>query len=479
MKKIGGIPQIWILVGIFMVSRLLVMAFGIHLNYWALSVYWQYLDLDTLQNHLLTGVWYDHTQPPAFNLLLGAVLKVGGQNSALLFAVLLKLISLVNGILLFNIVAKLTRLEFLPLVTALVYILSPATLIFECELFYTTLISMLLLLAVFFLIRLSDTSRTKDAIGFFLPLAILCLTRSIYHIVWLGVIAGILLFYFRKKENFRQLLTVSLAALLLVGSWYVKNKIIFGKLTTSTWMGMNLARNVFHDNEITDSARIEAYGPFSKIGVYRKFLDPGYELKFKGLDDQDLLQENKNDTVGNMKEVSYIPVADMYMKASLEHIHAHPAAYAQNIVQSSILYFTPATMYSLATEQSEKIKYYDLPYSFNLTYFSHSKMQRRILLTISAIPKLLFYFFVFFVFIRYSIQVRSLDPWNLFIIFTILFVFGISSLFEHYENMRFRYETEPLFLILAAQAVGLYYRRFKPLNAPPSDPKTSRHQSLG
>lgn len=454
MKKIGGLSQIWILVGVFVVSRLVVMAFGLHLNIWALSAYWQYLDLDTLQNHLLSGVWYDHSQPPVFNLLLGSILKMSGHNSALVFTILLKIVSFCNGLLLFHVVRKLTDVEFLPLGVALAYILSPATLVFECELFYTTIISLLLLLAVYYLIRLSASGKISDGVGFFFPLVLLCLTRSVYHILWLAIVTGLLLFYFRKKANFNKLILVSMTALLMVGSWYVKNKIIFGKLTTSTWIGMNLSRNVFHDNETTDSSRIEAYEAFSKISVYRKFIDPAYEIKFRGLNDRDLLQETKNDSIANMKEVSYIPVADLYMKASVEHIKSHPVSYAQNIVQSAILYFTPATLYSLAIEQSAKIKYFDLPYSFKLTYFSHSKTQRRVLLTISAIPKMLLYFFVFFIFIRYSIQIRSLAPWNLFIGVTIFFVFGISSLLEHYENMRFRFETEPLFLILAAQVVG-------------------------
>ncbi len=467
MKKVGGLPQTWILVGVFILSRILVAMLGLRLNIWALSVYWQYLDLDTLQNHLLQGVWYDHTQPPVFNLLLGIILKISGHHSTLLFEILLKTVSLINGLLLFHIVRKLTSVEFLPLLVALAYIISPATLVFECELFYTTIISLLLLLSVFYLIRLSRSAKLGDALGVFLPMVLLCLTRSVYHIVWLVIVAVFLLYYCRKNAHFYQLILVSLVSILLVGSWYAKNKIIFGKWTTSTWMGMNLSRNVFHDNEITDSSRIEAYDPFSRISVYRKFIDPAYEKKFKGLNDRDLLQETKNDSLTNLKEVSYIPVADLYMKASLDHIKSHPLSYAQNIIQSSILYFTPATMYSLAIEQSGKIKYFDLPYSFKLTYFAHNKSQRRVWLTISAIPKLLFYLFVFFTFFRYSIQIRKMASWNLFICVTIGFVFVVSSLFEHYENMRFRFETEPLFLILAAQVVSIIYSRSKSLDTLP------------
>jgi hypothetical protein len=141
MKEISSNRQILIIIIVFIISRILALLLGLHLNEWALLAYWQYLDIDTLQHHLLTGVWYDHAQPPVFNLLLGVVLKIGGKYSMLLFAILLKGISLANSLLLFSILGKLTEVRYIPLITALVYMLSPATLIFECELFYTTTVS--------------------------------------------------------------------------------------------------------------------------------------------------------------------------------------------------------------------------------------------------------------------------------------------------------------------------------------------------
>ena len=75
MKKITARSQVLIIIVVFIISRIFALLLGLHLHIWALSAYWQYLDLETLRNHLLTGVWYDHVQPPAFNLFLGIVLK--------------------------------------------------------------------------------------------------------------------------------------------------------------------------------------------------------------------------------------------------------------------------------------------------------------------------------------------------------------------------------------------------------------------
>ena len=467
MKNLSGSRQVMIIIALFILSRTLALFAGLHLNPWPLYAYWQYLDVDTLKNHLLNGLWYDHAQPPAFNLLLGFILKIGGDHSTLLFAVLLKGISLVNTLLIFSILRKIIVAPYIPLIISVIYLLSPATLVFECEIFYTTTVSFLLLVTVYFLIKFTTSGKTWHAFMIFFSLTLLCLTRSIYHIIWLFVISAFILFYFRKSPFSRKLLPPSLLAIILVGTWYIKNQIIFGKFTASTWVGMNMARDVFHDDAIRDSSRIEAYEPFSRIGVYRKFLDPAFEDSYKGLNDLDLLMEMKNDSFINETEVSYIQVSDLYQKASMQYIRNHPAAYAQNVFQSSILYFTPATVYSLAADQAARIKTYDLLYSFNLTHFAKGKQQRRILLTISALPKLALYILVFFSLIRYVWQNRSLTPWNLFIIFTIAFVFGLGSLFEHYENMRFRFETEPLFLILAAQVFSRWYTRFQIRSKPP------------
>ncbi len=461
MKNITDSGQVLIIITVFVVSRFILMLLGIHLDILALSAYWQYLDIETLRNHLLSGVWYDHAQPPLFNLFLGYVLKISGTHYILIFDIILKLISLCNALLLFIIVKRLSTVYFMPMLTALVYILSPATIIFEAELFYTSLVSLFLLISVFYLIRFTESERWQNAFGIFFPLTLLCLTRSVYHMIWLFIIAATLILYFRRKAALNKLILASLISILLVGSWYVKNKFLFGKLTASTWVGMNMARNVFHDNEVKDSNRIEAYEPFSRISVYRKFLNPEFENKFKGLNDRDLLQEMKNDSFINETEVSYIPVSELYQKASIDFIRKHPASYAKNIIQSSILFFTPGTLYSLSLANTGKIKYYDLLYSFNLTIFARDKKERRILLTISAIPKLILYVFVFFMLARISLQTRAITPWNLFILITIGFVFGVSSFFEHYENMRFRFETEPLFLILAAQVFSRIISRFQ------------------
>src|SRR5216684_3692926 len=156
MKKTFSRKSFWLILIVFILSRLITLAAGIQMDYGALLRNWQYLDITTLHTDLLKGLWYDHTQPPVFNLLLGLVVKTFGPEARLAFILLFKAITLVNTFLLLSILRKVTRHPWLPLVIALLYLLSPAAIIFENELFYTSFITLLLLIATFYLVSLEE-----------------------------------------------------------------------------------------------------------------------------------------------------------------------------------------------------------------------------------------------------------------------------------------------------------------------------------
>ncbi|MEI9942615.1 MAG: hypothetical protein WDN26_00170 [Chitinophagaceae bacterium] len=461
MKKYSLSKNAGLIIIIFIISRIALTFFDISLDYTAIFRNWQYLDVYTLQHNLLRGVWYDHTQPPVFNLFLGLVLKLTGSYAPIAFSLIFKLFTLVNTLLLYCILKKTIQHTYIPIILALLYLLSPASIIFENELFYTSFISFWFLLSCYFLLGFREKINWKNSGGFFLCLLVISLTRSMYHIAWQLILSIIVLIYYRKEIGLSKLVAASLIAILLTGSWYVKNYIIFNTFSTSTWAGMNIARNVFHDAPITDSSRIETIEPFSKISAYKSYIPAGYENKYAGLNDRDLLLEMKNDSFINEKHVGYIEVSNKYMAAIKQEIKSHPLGYIKNVVQSGITFFAPATRYPTTEYQAKKIKYYDVLYSFNISHFASGKQQRRIALTVSAFPKFIIYLLVFFLVVRDMIRKRRINILHFFILAIILYIFFISSFFEHYENMRFRYEAEPLFLVLAAFAIDFFLKNRK------------------
>lgn len=460
--------EVTILLISFLLSRLLLPFFGIHFRYESLFKYWQYLDTTTLHDHLWQGVWYDHAQPPFFNLLLGVVLQLSGSSAPVVFALLLKLISLASCLLLYSVLKSTVPHRSIPLLVTLFYMLSPSLMIFENELFYTTFISMLLLTSAYFVNRLRESARQQqqrrqwiDIAGTMLPLALLCLTRSMYHLVWLVTLSLILIIPLRKTPAFGKILAGSLVCILLVTGWYIKNYVIFGQFSTSSWVGMNMARTVFRGETINDTTLIEAYLPFSDLQVYKPFITQNSRLKYGGLDDRDLLSATKNDSIKNLHAADYIEVSQKYMAASKRYIRTHPGTYLKNAFFSVLIFFAPASRYQFSEPEAAKIKYYDLIYSFNLSELANGLHQRKIALLLSCIPRLLIYLLVFCVLFSHAFRTKTVTLLDLFVAATIGYVFVASSLLEHYENMRFRYEIEPLFLLFLGQALWLISERVR------------------
>ncbi len=440
--------QFTVLSLVFAVSRLLVYRSGIRFNVTPIYTYWQYLDVVSLQHQLLKSVWYLHSQPPVFNLLAGAVLKLSGEEAPVVFHVLWPGITFLNAVLLLKITRKFSLPVWLPLLIATWYLVSPATILFENELFYTSFSSLLLLLCVFFLQRLETGKRGYAAAGFFLVASLLCLTRSLYHLVWLAAVSGVLLFNYYRRPGFRRVVLFAAGALLLTGSWYLKNLVVFGTFTASSWTGINLSRIVFHDKPVLDSGRIEAIHPFYPVSYYKRYLRKNDSLRFAGKDDRVLLREKKSDSAINMNHVSYIRISEGYGTAARRYIRQHPMAYLKNVGISAIIFFTPASSYFQVEANDRKMAWYDVVMSWNFSHFLETRQGKKKMLALCALPEALFYLFVFAG--LYKASRRKPIPLSLvFITGSILFVFITSSLLEYGENMRFRYELEPLFLILA------------------------------
>lgn len=460
MNKQNRVRDIIIIVTAFIVSRLVVKMVGIDFDSSPLFSYWQYLDVTTLRENLLSGLLYDHTQPPLFNLLLGVGIKLFRSGYPAFFEVLFRLITLTNIFLLYFSLTKLSVVRPIPLIASLFYALSPATILFENELFYTNFVSMLLLLSCAGAIQLRYTINIKTCLLFFIPLIAICLTRSLYHLIWLLSVISILLACFRKARAYRMLLIFSGITLTIPLGWYIKNLVIFDNFTASSWLGMNFARNVFHDVSIDDSVSIARIEPFLKISEYEKFRSREYEQAFLGLNDNVLLAENKSDSFHNQKHVGYIPISALYEKESVHFVKSNPKTYTKNVLQSAVIFFSPATRYPANLAKAEKIKYYDLIYSLNFSYFAEGKHQNRIAIVLSAIPKAIIYIVVL---IWYSLSLLKKRSTFLFLFAasTIFYVFCVSSIMEHYENMRFRYEVEPMFLIMLFCAISELVKKFQ------------------
>src|SRR5215470_10138514 len=73
---------------VFVAGALLARGAGMGFDDSPLVWFWQFLDPELLRHDLLRSVALLHSQPPAFNLFLGGVLKASGGHATLVFSVL-------------------------------------------------------------------------------------------------------------------------------------------------------------------------------------------------------------------------------------------------------------------------------------------------------------------------------------------------------------------------------------------------------
>src|SRR5262245_42164572 len=161
--------------------------FGIRFDASPLNYFLQFIDPSLLKTALLQSVFYLRDQPPGFNLFLGFVLK-GFEHPDAAFRLIYQIIGLGSAIILFCCLVRIAVHPGLAFIISCFFSLSPITVMYENTLFYTYPLTFLLSVAALLLHRYLTNGRTADAAVFFLTLALIVLTRGIFHVGWFLII---------------------------------------------------------------------------------------------------------------------------------------------------------------------------------------------------------------------------------------------------------------------------------------------------
>ncbi len=82
-RRIDALPRRWmaaLLAAVFLFVHAVYAVLGVSFDTGMLRMGWQLLDPGLLREDLLRGVYYLHGQPPAYNVFVGAVLKLAGEH---------------------------------------------------------------------------------------------------------------------------------------------------------------------------------------------------------------------------------------------------------------------------------------------------------------------------------------------------------------------------------------------------------------
>jgi hypothetical protein len=240
------------------------------------------------------------------------------------------------------------------------------------------------------------------------------------------------------------------AAVLLVGTVFLKNLMLFGFFGSSSWMGMNLWKVVPTGGkaaQIADSP-VAMQEPFSPITEYpERFRE--VPTPFCGI--PALAAEYRQNGKPNLNHFGYIAVSKDYGKKGAELIRQDPAGYAGIVLKAWDVYFAPAGSYHLiASPNIDALQ----PYA-RLTGFAASRwlVPAGFLLMVTCC------LFMVSGKLRHETG-RGERLFFLFCLATVLYAAVIGNLLEHGENMRFRVQTDPLLLLAAVYSIDCLRRIF-------------------
>jgi hypothetical protein len=218
------------------------LASGVRVRRDILGASWQVLDLDHLGADPVGSIWNLHIQPPLHNALIGVVLRWSPFPDMGTLFVLYVAALLVAAVALTEL---LVGWRVPPVAAGLVSgiaLANPSLLSTIGIASYEVPLAAMAIVALLVLQRHLHQPGWATLLGLSGVLTAMALTRSLFHpsyVVALVALAGV-----ATRCTWRQVLAASAIPVVLVGGWMLKNQVLFGTPTLSSWFGFNLQRGV-------------------------------------------------------------------------------------------------------------------------------------------------------------------------------------------------------------------------------------------
>lgn len=435
------------------------------------------LDRYDLTHHLWQSLFDLHIQPPLYNLLVAFYLQFSPH--AVEFAMVA--VNLVLGLVLVSSTyLLLVELDVAPWLAALVGVVvafAPSVVLYESWEFYTFPTAALTTFACYCGARVLRRPRLRSAIGASAAACAVVLLNSTFQWPWLVLFLAPVAIVLRRQPR---AFVLGCLPLVLVGAWYVKDVVVFGTSSTSSMLGMNLAKTTLLTapagvvQSLVSDKRVGAIAleaPFQPVSAYEPTFAPRTTAHASVL-----REVMKRDRVGpNLNNKAEIEISSEYLKADLSYVRARPLDYLGSVTRGIRLWFVTTDEYSwLDPNEAQIAPYVDFvdrylnvqPLRWNGTgYTPPTPTVGQIsfgavlvdALALLGLPILAW---------RSRERARR---WALAMLWvTIAYAFVLTSLVEYGENNRFRFDLGALPLV-GAVVVALELLRAA----------TARHQAKG
>lgn len=341
---------------LFALSRLGLWAFGLAPNpAWVLN-HLQNADITLLTQAPLQTVWYMHSQPPLWNLILGAAAVLGQGDPAVIATIILGVHMAISMavILMINAILRRLRVGFgLRALAAGAQLGMPWVLFFENYVFYQHSTYGLLTLFLWgWLAFLQDQRHWQSWLAFG-AFALLSWVWSVFHPVML-VLLLVGLLVAGRGIRWSRLVLPAAAALGLAILPSVKNAYVFDNPSSSSWLGLNLMKTVtWTPEEDRQNCTFQDAWAHAETAPADPTL-PDLEI---------LTAARKTTGHPNGHHLSVIDYSNRCMDVAVDLIRDNPMAYikgrAWQIFRS---YSTPSYIYGWAPLNWDRMTLFTAPY---------------------------------------------------------------------------------------------------------------------
>ncbi len=425
--------------------------------------FWQYLSPQWLTTDLFSSLFYQHSQPPLMNLLIGVVFKASPENYRLILEWIYFGVGLAAVVSL-NAALRLIGVRLgLRLFVCVWLCLFPTFNLYMNWAYTTHLEFSLCCMMAYYLARLQRDSRITSGtlVGIFISCCLLGLLRPHWHLTLFMGMGGVLWMFYRRSWNIRHT-TAMVAALSPIAIIYLKNLALYGFLGATSWMGANLAGVAVAAAPPSDIKILQAQGEvsayFPVIFNFDKAMRVREEWTQVGKQSPDYghpsLGRFKPDGRNNFNYQALIESGKQDMADSLTVMRHYPWSYAQKIfgkMMDKAAYPSIAHVccrFSLRKLRAFDTEYRDLPRTVKIW------MGRGSIMLYAAIPLL-----VFLLAWLPRGYARERRPFIMITVFVAAAMFVASCAFNKGEQERMRWGTEPFYLIFFAMLLEDAMRR--------------------
>jgi hypothetical protein len=450
---------------IFLASRLVYrVCYGVRFDPSPVSFYIQYADPWFLRHDFLRSILYLHHQAPLQNVLVGIpLLLMDDAHAFMVLDVVYVGLGLATALGLLCAMVNLgARAGWAVLICGL-YACSPTTVIYESWLFYHLPVACLLIWALVALLRYYRARTFASAVAFFSAIAVAALFRSSLSLVYVGALLGSLLlwppFDVSGRRSARKVILkaaagpmlvlalVSVKPVFMIGYGYGE-AMLWGNLSTKVWEQLPRAERdrLLAEGIVSPAVDVFCLTDLEHFGQLRMRQPPtGVPL---------LDMERAPSGRWNAHAIEYLPITRHYFKRDALYLLSHyPGAYLRGVASALSQYLAPCTIDMMLPITQSYLQLTGLRTSID-RFWGLGADNRSLVLTL-VLPVLLLYG-------GYRIRRANLAVCSerrgaighAYVIATILYVAASTLLISLGDFSRYRYDVDPLYLVLLAVALS-------------------------